>query len=156
MTYSPSLEDLSTQNDRALRTLSRTINLTSGRRFELIIVRCNYSSLQSQMMQRLREECSVEIQELRLSPSAQTLYTQIETRFSDEPPPALCVLGLESVVHLDELLLSTNQVREEFRKKFKFPLVLWVNDRILEKLIRLVPDFHNWATPISFFFPHLN
>ena len=156
MTYSPGLEDLTIQNDRALRTLSRTINLTSGRRFELIIVRCSYSSLQKQMMRRLRQECSVEIQELQLPPSAKTLYTLIENQFANNLPPALCILGLEQVEHLDELLLSTNQVREEFRKKFKFPLVLWVTDRVLQKLIRLVPDFHNWASPISFFFPRLN
>ncbi len=36
------------------------------------------------------------------------------------------VFGLESVGNLDELWSATNQVREEFRKNFPFPLVLWV------------------------------
>ncbi len=36
------------------------------------------------------------------------------------------VFGLESVGDLDVLWSATNQVREEFRKNFPFPLVLWV------------------------------
>ena len=44
----------------------------------------------------------------------------------------------------------TNQMRDEFRRSFSFPLVLWVNDEIVQKLIKLAPDFYNWAsTPIS-------
>jgi WD40 repeat protein len=55
------------------------------------------------------------------------------------------VLGLESVDNLDYLLTSMNQVREEFRKNCPFPLVIWVNDGIVRKLIRLVPDIESWA-----------
>jgi WD40 repeat protein len=51
---------------------------------------------------------------------------------------------------LDELLSATNQVREEFRKNFHFPLVLWVNDQVMEKLLRLAPDFESWATTVAF------
>ncbi|MEQ9672044.1 WD40 domain-containing protein [Coleofasciculus sp. G2-EDA-02] len=66
-------------------------------------------------------------------------------------PPALIILGLESVEALKDLLTSTNQVRDEFRKRLPFPLVLWVNDEVLHKLVRSAPDFSSWAaTPIKF------
>ncbi|MBD2037916.1 ATP-binding protein [Leptolyngbya sp. FACHB-321] len=69
-----------------------------------------------------------------------------------QPPNALMVYGLESVTAIDQVLLATNLVREELRKKFPFPLVLWINDRILAKLDRLAPDLKSWAgnTVISF------
>jgi hypothetical protein len=55
------------------------------------------------------------------------------------------------VVALDDLLTSSNQVRDEFRKRLPFPLVLWVNDEVLQKLVRFAPDFASWAaTPIKF------
>ncbi|HEY9609064.1 hypothetical protein [Allocoleopsis sp.] len=75
----------------------------------------------------------------------------------DNSPPAfpasfaLFILGLESVESLEDLLTSTNQVRDEFRKRLPFPLVLWVNDEVLQKLVRFAPDFASWAaTPIKF------
>ena len=63
----------------------------------------------------------------------------------ESAPQALVVYGLESVVAIEELLSATNLVRDEFRKEFAFPLVLWINDDLLNKLIRLAPDFKNWA-----------
>ncbi|WP_287265274.1 hypothetical protein [Moorena sp. SIO3A2] len=70
---------------------------------------------------------------------------------SSPPHSALLIVGLESVVALEELLTSTNQVRDEFRKRLTFPLILWVNDQVLQKLIRLAPDFASWAaTPLKF------
>ncbi|NEO66769.1 MAG: hypothetical protein F6J98_42925, partial [Moorea sp. SIO4G2] len=59
---------------------------------------------------------------------------------SSPPHSALLIVGLESVVSLEELLTSTNQVRDEFRKRLTFPLILWVNDQVLQKLMRLAPD----------------
>ncbi len=65
-------------------------------------------------------------------------------------PDALIILGLENVIDLAGLLTSANQIRDEFRNKFPFPIILVVNDRILTSLIRYAPDFNNWAvTPIS-------
>ncbi len=36
-------------------------------------------------------------------------------------------------------------MRNEFRNKFHFPLVLWINDEILCKLVWLAPDLKDWA-----------
>jgi len=152
MTDSDYPEAAATHNPRSFNTLIRAITLSSGRRFSLIFVRCNYTELQEQICQDLHQHCGVEIRELVLSPSTDTLYSAIKTEVGDEPLSALMILGLENVTDLDNLLLATNQVRDEFRKDFKFPIVIWVTDEVLKKLVRLAPDFYNWgAPPISFF-----
>ncbi|MEQ8385349.1 MAG: hypothetical protein RH949_23610 [Coleofasciculus sp. A1-SPW-01] len=152
MTDSDYPEAATPDNSRSLNTLIRAITLSSGRRFSLIFVRCNYRELQEQICQDLHQHCGVEIRELVLSPSTNTLYGAIKTEVGDEPLSALMILGLENVTDLDNLLLATNHIREEFRKNFKFPLVIWVTDEVLKQFVRLIPDFYNWgAPPISFF-----
>jgi WD40 repeat protein/tetratricopeptide (TPR) repeat protein len=144
--YEP--EEVAAYNEDSLKILIRAITRSQGE-FSLILVRCNYVALQEQIVQQLRECCPVKIQELVLEQSVKTLYTTIEAELRQEQPSALMVFGLESVYALAQVLTATNQVREEFRK-FSFPLVLWVTDAVLKKLIRLVPDFESWATTIDF------
>ncbi len=152
MTDSDYPEAAATHNPRSFNTLIRAITLSSGRRFSLIFVRCNYRELQEQICQDLHQHCGVEIRELVLSPSTDTLYGAIKTEIGDEPLSALMILGVENVTDLDNLLIATNHIRDEFRKDFKFPIVIWVTDEVLKKLVRLAPDFYNWgAPPISFF-----
>lgn len=142
-------EDINDYNESSLQQLAWAIEASSGE-FSLILARCNYAHLREQMVQRLRKICSVEIQEIVLDESVRTLYTALKNELGDEQPPALTILGLESVVAIEQLLTATNHVREEFRKNLPFPLVLWVTDDILQKLMRLAPDFESWATTIEF------
>lgn len=46
---------------------------------------------------------------------------------------------------LKQNIVSTNMMRDELRKRFQCPLVLWVNDEILQKLVWLAPDLKNLA-----------
>src|SRR5919199_1587939 len=158
-------EDVCQYNDRSLNRLGRAIAFSSGQ-FSLILAHCNYGGVQRELVQKLRGQSSAEIQELVLPESTLTLYAAIQAQIRQAPllethlatatasesaSFALMVSGLESVVNLDNLLAATNQVRDEFRKKFPFPLVLWVNDEVLHKLVRLAPDFYSWAgVPIHF------
>ncbi|MEM6400820.1 MAG: hypothetical protein AAF757_11395 [Cyanobacteria bacterium P01_D01_bin.116] len=99
------------------------------------------------------------LQKVFLPPQVRSLYSTIHSKIAEtdlqktenRPKMALMVLGLESVDAIDDLLSSINQVRDEFRKKHPFPMVLWVNEELLRKLRRLAPDFASWAaTPIKF------
>ncbi|MBD1826573.1 hypothetical protein NDI47_25795 [Microcoleus vaginatus GB1-A2] len=137
------------QNKSSLQTLSRALRMSQGQ-FSLILARCNYSAMREEIVRQLREESGIEIREIVLPPSVKTLYTTIETKISCSHPPALMVFGLESVSAIDRLLTSTNYVREEFRNNFPFPVVLWVTDKILKKLIRLVTDIETWTTTVEF------
>ncbi|NEQ81460.1 MAG: hypothetical protein F6K26_14765 [Moorea sp. SIO2I5] len=102
------------------------------------------------MTERLRETCAVQIREVVLKKSDSKLYSKIRQELGDQQPGAVMVFGLEAVDDIDSLLAATNQVREEFRKNFHFPLVLWINDQVQTKLVRVAPDFESWGTTREF------
>ncbi len=141
--------DIAAYNESSLKALVRAIRLSQGQ-FRLILVRCNYAALRDRMVQRLRSLSPIPIRELVLPESVKTLYTTIQAELGDEVPQALMVFGLESVSDLSAVLTSSNYVREEFRNNFPLPLLLWVNDEVLQKLIQLAPDFESWATTTDF------
>ncbi|MEG3895593.1 MULTISPECIES: WD40 domain-containing protein [unclassified Microcoleus] len=144
------VQETASYNERSLKTLVRSIAM-SQQQFSLILVRCNYEQLRQHWAQRLREISSVPIQDILLSASVKTLYTTLQANTipiessAVGSASALMVFGLETVVAIDELMASTNQVRDEFRKNFSCPVILWVTDDIVTKMIRLAPDFKSWA-----------
>lgn len=149
-------EEVIAKNQESLESIARSLKLSQGQ-FSLIVARCNYAMLRQEMVRELREIVRVsgaEIREIFLPPFVETLYTTLENYTQKEYNPqkqwALMVLGLEGVKAIDKLLTSTNTVREEFRKNFPFPVVVWANDAISKKLIRLVPDIESWATTYEF------
>ncbi|MEA5628318.1 ribosome assembly protein 4, partial [Nostoc sp. UHCC 0251] len=149
MTDSQSPEDDRVSSDRSLKQLAWAIESSVGQ-FKLILARCNYGSLRDRLISRLQEICQVEILVLAVQQSNRTLYTTIQEEFGEEIPACVMVVGLESVQNLPVMLTSANQVREEFRKNFAFPLVLWIDDEIYKQLIQLAPDLESWATTRDF------
>lgn len=156
MTDSQPLEDRHVNSDvydglhlRSLKQLAWAIESSVGQ-FKLILARCNYASLRDRLISRLQEICQVEIRVLAVQQSNRTLYTAIQEEFGEEIPACVMVVGLESVQNLSVMLTSANQVREEFRKNFAFPLVLWIDDEIYKQLIQLAPDLESWATMRNF------
>ncbi|MCT7984075.1 hypothetical protein NG796_12280 [Laspinema sp. A4] len=140
-------EDVAAYNERSLNTLSRAIAL-SAEQFAIILVRCNYRHLQTEMLQRLRERCPVSVAEIHLPPLSTTLLGKMIEEFGELPSlPGVMVLGLESAVAIDELLISIDLVRDEFRKQFPFPLVFWVTDDLLHRITQFAPNFKSWAGP---------
>lgn len=126
------------------KRLERAIMLSSGE-FSLILACVNSGKKQQQILNFFQDSSPIKIQEITLSPKDETLYTTIKTVLGNIQPEALMIRGLESVESINELILSTNIMRGEFPQNFHFPLVLWVNDEILQKLIWLAPDLKNWA-----------
>ncbi|MBW4617206.1 MAG: hypothetical protein KME21_29025 [Desmonostoc vinosum HA7617-LM4] len=136
------------EEDKRTLTLARAIALSEGQ-FSLYLLRCNSVASRQRIVQHLHQICPVTIRSLTLPPSVTRLYTNISSQLGDEQPRALMVFGLEFVENIDAVLISTNHVREELRKKFQFPMLLWVNDTILVKLIRIAPELENWSTVIE-------
>src|SRR6476469_4294362 len=146
-------EDIAAENERSLSTFVRTIARFQGK-FSLTIVRCNYASLRFAMLQKLRDISTVEYQELFLEPATKTLYQTILNAVQEQPPKALIVVGIESVVALDDLLAGANRARDQFKQDFAFPLILWVTDSVLSKFSRSANDLKSWAPPpIQFIMP---
>ncbi len=143
-------DEVGTSNERSLSTLWRAITLSQGH-FALILVRCNYDVCKQEMWRQLQELTGAPLKKLVLQESIKSLYTTILAALAGEQTSALLVFGLESVTAIEQVLVSTNQVREEFRKSLSLPLVLWVTDEVLQKLTRFAPDFKSWAaTSIKF------
>ncbi|AFY42053.1 hypothetical protein [Nostoc sp. PCC 7107] len=141
-------------NLAAVERLARAMKVAEGE-FSLILACCDSIPQQQQILKFLQELSSVEIQEMRLLPTDETLYTTITNTIDISQPQALMVHGLESVVAIPQMLISTNLMRDEFRKNLHFPVILWVNNEVLSQLVWLAPDLKNWAaTTIRFDISH--
>ncbi|MFN6446346.1 MAG: ribosome assembly protein 4, partial [Nostoc sp. DedSLP05] len=134
---------------RSLQQLAWAIESSVGQ-FKLILARCNYAKQRDRLIQKLREICQVEIQLLVVQQSQRTLYTAIREEFGENLQGCVMVVGLETVPNIAAMLTSANQVREEFRKNFAFPLVLWIDDEIYKQLMQMAPDLESWATTRNF------
>ncbi|MDZ8031056.1 hypothetical protein [Nostoc sp. DedSLP04] len=143
------LQPLATNNENSLQELIWAI-ATSQEEFSLILALCNGASLRRRLVQSLQASSDLKIREIVLDKSIKTFFQTIQNLLGSEHPQALVVSGLESVSKLEQVLSGANQVREEFRKNFHFPLVLWVTDDVLHKLMRLAPDLHSWSTIVEF------
>ncbi|MFM9268264.1 hypothetical protein [Tychonema sp. BBK16] len=129
-------------NERSFSTLTRVLSLAQGY-FSFVLISCNSLTLRQQIVDRLQANSAIKPRQLLLPKSATTLYATIITELDGEQPPALMIMGIESVVAIDRLLVSTNLLCSEFSKKLSFPLIFWVTDEILRKMIRIAPDLHN-------------
>lgn len=143
-------QQLSTGNEEALGQLKRAINLSQGQ-FSLVLASCESLSLRRQVGRQLQKTLPNVVQTITVHPSITTIFTTIEAALKNRPTNALMVFGLESVVKLEDVLSATNLVREELRRNFAFPLVLWVNESILVDLRKYAPDLRNWAASPIFF-----
>jgi hypothetical protein len=137
-------------HQRAFTILCRAISFSEGE-FSLILAHCNDLQQRQKLVKKLRDQSNVPVRAMVLPNTTQTLYTSIFDRLEGQQPAALTILGLESVRSLDDVLISANLVRNEFRKHFPFPLIIWVTDKVLRKMMRLAPDLESWAMlPIDF------
>ncbi|MEM9924429.1 MAG: ATP-binding protein [Cyanobacteria bacterium P01_D01_bin.50] len=148
-TPSPTSPLSDSSNEEGLEELAWTLEASVGE-FKLILARCNYLRLRSRLVKRLRQLTNIDIRILNLERTDKTLYGTIAEEVKDNPPDALMVFYLESVHNLKQMFRATNQVREEFRKRFHFPVVLWVTDDVLPQLVRSASDFESWATTTEF------
>lgn len=144
MAESDQPQEFEIEHGRLIRKLIRAISNSEGN-FALILVRCNSASLRDQIVTQLKSLCPIPIREVYLPHFVKTLYTTLQTELGEPPPKAVMIFGYEQVLDLEHLLKSANQVREEFRKNFPFPIVIWLNDDTFNKLSRFAPDFKSWA-----------
>ncbi|MCT7952953.1 hypothetical protein NG798_24450 [Ancylothrix sp. C2] len=139
-------QNLSTENQRSLKTLGRTLTMSQGN-FSLIFIRCNYSSLREKVRNLLEQQLAIKVKDIFLPTSTKSLYDSLVNAIQEDSPQALIVFGLEAVVSLNDVLTAANRSRDRFRRDFPFPVVIWVTDGVLSKLGRLANDLNTWAGP---------
>lgn len=143
--YPSSTANLTAVAQRLVRTM-----IFSKGQFSLLLACCNSTATQKQVLSLIQEFSPVEIAQLALPYNTEKLYSSISSGLDSISPQGLMVTGLESVQDINQVIVSANLMRDEFPKRYNFPIVLWVNDDILRKLIRLAPDFKNWSTTLRF------
>ncbi|QNP30394.1 WD40 domain-containing protein [Cylindrospermopsis curvispora] len=141
------LENIPNHHYEPTKTILRVIDFSQGQ-FCLIFLHCNDAELRQQVAAQLRERSPNKIEEITLPHSAISLYDNISLTL-DRHPEVLMVFGLETVNNLDSILQFSNQIREEFRKNFTFPLLIWIDDQILRKILRVAPDLETWGSIIG-------
>lgn len=142
---SPKIED-------ALEELSLLLDIYDGT-FTLLLARCNYVNLRDRAIARLAEILPTSMRQVRLESTTKSIYHAIHSSTPatrDGNLPAVMVTGLEASEDPDVLVKGLNQIREEFRKNCLYPIVLWINDDLLKRMIRVAPDFESWTTTIEF------
>jgi WD40 repeat protein len=145
-------ENIIAANQQSLRSLERAITFSKNQ-FSVILLCCNYEFLRDIIQQQLAINGwgNERIQSITLDKKTTSLYTTIQSQLTIDQPAGLMIMGFESIYEIDDLLRSINQVRDEFRKRYQTPIIFWVNDQVLQKIMRLAPDFASWAaTPIRF------
>ncbi|NEQ95151.1 MAG: hypothetical protein F6K30_00155, partial [Cyanothece sp. SIO2G6] len=145
-------QQIQAQNDESLRILTRSLTLSQGK-FSLMLANCQYRHVRDRVVNQLQHQCDFDIQCFNLPKSAETLYSPIAEFVDQNPPRALMVFGLDQVKKLIAVLKTTNRSREEFRKNFPFPIVLWVNRQVKTAFIRSATDFESWSTTVEFCSP---
>ncbi|MBT9315109.1 NACHT and WD repeat domain-containing protein [Leptothoe spongobia] len=142
-----------TDNAGILEELLRSIDLGQGE-FSLLFARCNYSDLRQNLLAELCEKLELQdisLVTLTLSPTETSMYDAIANRRGDTQAIAVSIVGLNTVDKVDDVLADANYLRESFRQHFPFPVLLWVDDHLLVKIRKRMPDFKSWgATTLLF------
>ncbi|MGD1902745.1 MAG: AAA family ATPase [Geitlerinemataceae cyanobacterium] len=169
MTLAPPL--LHDRNARSFDELSFALQETQGH-FKLLFGHCNYRGLRQQTSMRLLSEAASlaadfaaadsagqttlsgsggdrQIVELQVEPDATSLLPPLLECAMTRPYAAI-ISDLELAPNARVLLDDLNQRRELLRDRCPFPVVFWLDDRLLSQVVRHVPDLASWATTYAF------
>lgn len=157
--------DVSSSYQSSLCELAQAIEWGQGQ-FSLILAHCNSPAIRQRAIDDLTYHHALPLYTVALQPEAELMFssiscdlTQRDDTLQKHPvacprppamPGAIAISGFETVSHIDTLLASADTVREELRKVFHCPLIWWMSDAILVKLIRVAPNIHSWFTSVEF------
>ena len=141
---------------------------TSDKRLSLLLAVCDRDSLRASITERYEHELAAEnISAYRVTIDHQdpSLYAAINKLINTEPylqsvNPA--VITVEGIVSLSDFVLEGErspldtflgylQWTREGMRKFPFPIVIWVSERIYNEISRKAQDFYSWRQGVFFF-----
>ncbi|MGF1521415.1 MAG: AAA family ATPase [Leptolyngbyaceae cyanobacterium] len=145
--------ELLQHNQTSLNELQTVLRREAGE-FSLTIAACNYHRLRNIVVAHFVQSNQAHV--LRLPPNITSLVDTIHDHLGGSAPPSLMVtgLGLLKETELMAVLKGANLSRDEFRKHFSFPIVLWMNERVRQQFIRYAPDLRSFGpSAIAFRLP---
>jgi WD40 repeat protein len=145
--------DIAAKNEKSLRQLAQAIALSRGQ-FKLILVRCNYRSLSAHWSQRLEAETQRQHQfsllTAHLPVETQNLAQVIERAMDGETAEGIQLRGMTQLADLRGFLAKANQMRDQLRHQFAFPIVLWLDETGLREMLEVANDLESWTTSKRF------
>lgn len=137
---------MSADRQATLKRLLRVIALSVGD-FALLLARCNSIEVRDRLVADLKAQLGSGLYDRHVTDADGVVNLVDILDEVEEGTQVISVTGLEASPHLHDILALANNAREEFRKRFKFPLVLWVTDDVEAELRRRSPDLASWAAP---------
>jgi len=137
---------MSVDRQATLKLLLRAIALSVGD-FALLLARCNSLEVRDRLVADLKAQLGSGLYDRHITDADGVVNLVDILDEVGEGTQVISVTGLEASPHLHDILALANNAREEFRKRFKFPLVLWVTDEVEAELRRRSPDLASWAAP---------
>lgn len=151
--YQADLSEIVAHNQTALDNLQRVLTLGSGQ-FSLILVRANYQRLTRLLLTSLAETQDFHV--IELSAQTRSLAEAITSSLKKlaQPPPAIMVTGFDQIEALDVFFKAANVGRNALIGKFPYPVVLWMNDAVIQAFTLYAADLKSFAAvPIQVEYP---
>ncbi|MEO1300011.1 MAG: hypothetical protein AAFW75_30430, partial [Cyanobacteria bacterium J06636_16] len=145
--------ELLQHNQASLEELQTVLRREAGE-FSLTIAACNYHRLRNLVAAHFVQNNQAQV--LRLPSNITSLVDTIQAYRGAANPPSLMVTGLELLKEAERMavLKGANLSRDEFRKHFSFPIVLWMTEHVRQQFIRYAPDLRSFGpSAISFRLP---
>ncbi len=137
---------MSMEREAVLQRLLRSITLSIGD-FALLLARCNSIEVRDRLVVDLQAQLGDRLYDRHVTEADRVLNLVDILDEVPEETEVISITGLEASPHLHDILALANNAREEFRKRFKCPLVLWVTDEVEAQIRRRSPDLASWAAP---------
>ncbi len=138
---------LSPNNEHKLTELIWEIKASQGE-FRLILLRCNYLALQSQILQRLEQLGDIKIVHLQAGDTS--LYRRLQTELGQAQTDAVVILGFEVLENVAEFLRNANLNRDRLAQEFPLPLIFCIDEEIYGELLRFAGDLESWGSSVDF------
>jgi hypothetical protein len=120
--------------------------LKYSNRFQLYLALCNDDSFIQESHNIILNEYNKSVQWLSFPSDNRFLFSFLENNI--DCSKVTIVNGLKDNLNIDTVLATMNVIRETFYK-FNLPIILWVDESIMAKFIKVAPDFYNCSGTIT-------
>ena len=120
--------------------------LKYSNRFQLYLALCNDDSFIQESHNIILNEYNKSVQWLSFPSDNRFLFSFLENTIDSSK--VTVVNGLKDNIDIDTVLATMNVIRETFYQ-FNLPIILWVDESIMGKFIKIAPDFYSCTSTIN-------
>ena len=114
--------------------------------FRLYLALCDDDEFVQEAHNIILNEYNKSVQWLSFPSDNRFLFSFLENNI--DCSKVTIVNGLKDNLDIETVLVTMNVIRETFYK-FNLPIILWVDESIMAKFIKVAPDFYNCSGTIT-------